>query len=269
MDDADTALFVRDGDAYVPTEMARGPWDPRALHGGPAAALLAGVLERHDPGGGGAPPLVRVALDLLRPVPLAPLTVEVHTTRPGRKVQLVEATLAAGDVEVCRARGLRVRATDLEVRGVVADDEPPEGPEAGRPADRDRGEWTAFHNRAVSMRYVEGSFEKPGPATVWVRLDHPVVAGEEVSPFMRVAAAADFGNGVSAAVSWEDFTFINPDLTVTVSRPAEGEWVCLRARTFPGPAGAGFAESELFDRRGRVGRAVQSLLLERRPLPDS
>jgi hypothetical protein len=266
---APSALFVREGGSFVPTEIARGPWDPGALHGGPVAALVGGLVAAHDPAPDGTtPPLVRMAVDLLRPVPLAPLTVDVRTTRPGRKVQLVEASMTAGDVEVLRARGLRVRALELEVEGVVADDVAPPGPEHGRRPDEFRGEWEAFHNRAVTMSYVEGSFESPGPATVWVRLDAAVVEGEEVTPFQRVAATADFGNGVSAAVSWEDFTFINPDLTVTVARPAEGEWVCLRARTFPGPLAAGFAESEIFDRRGRVGRAVQSILLERRPSPS-
>jgi hypothetical protein len=91
-----------------------------------------------------------------------------------------------------------------------------------------------------------------------------VVADEEPSPIMRVAAAADFGNGISQLLPMQDWIFINPDLTFTVSRPPAGEWVCLDATSHLTDDGAGFAESALFDERGRIGRAVQSLLLDRR-----
>ena len=36
------SLFERlDGNIVVPTALSRGPWDPRSLHGGPVAALIA------------------------------------------------------------------------------------------------------------------------------------------------------------------------------------------------------------------------------------
>src|SRR4051794_6500357 len=91
------ALFRRDGEEVVPTESARGPWDPNAVHGGPPAALLARAVERHDPGP--ASFVARLTVELWRPVPLAPLRVAVRTARPGRNVQSLEAVVLAGDVE--------------------------------------------------------------------------------------------------------------------------------------------------------------------------
>src|ERR1041384_2000773 len=44
------ALFERDGDRYIPTPLTRGPWDPRAMHGGAPSALFTHVCEQHDPG---------------------------------------------------------------------------------------------------------------------------------------------------------------------------------------------------------------------------
>jgi hypothetical protein len=117
----------------------------------------------------------------------------------------------------------------------------------------------------MEMRYVSGSFEQPGPATVWFRLRCPVVLGEAPTPWQRAAAASDFGNGVGAELPFGSGRFINPDLTISIHRPPVGEWVCLDARTRFGTPGIGAAESELWDVQGRIGRAVQSLLVEVEP----
>lgn len=255
------SLFVPDGAAFVPTDLASSPWGPDSLHGGAPAALLARAFERHEPDE--ATRLVRMTLELLRPVPLAPLTVDVRTTRPGKRVQLMEGRLLAGDTEACRAVALRLHDTRLDLPPVVDVGERPPPPERGLKFES-RWPWRAFHTDGMELRFVAGTFMEPGPATAWFRLRQPVVAGEEPTPFMRAAAAADFGNGLSQLLSMDDWLFINPDLTITVFRPPEGEWVCLDARTYLDPSGAGLAESALFDVRGRIGRSTQSLLLDRR-----
>jgi hypothetical protein len=111
---------------------------------------------------------------------------------------------------------------------------------------------------------VRGAIGQVGGAAVWFRLNVPVVAGEPITPLMRAAAAADFGNGISAAASWDDYLFINPDLTLYVHRLPEGEWVGLDAVTWAGNHGVGVAEAALYDERGRFGRSVQGLLLDGR-----
>src|SRR5262245_34471969 len=105
------ALFEPDGARFVPTELARGPWSPKALHGGPPAALLAWCAERHA--GGEGMRVVRLTVELLRPVPTSPLTVETRLLRPGRKVQLVGGVLRDRDVDVARGVVLRLRTIDL------------------------------------------------------------------------------------------------------------------------------------------------------------
>jgi Acyl-CoA thioesterase C-terminal domain len=111
---------------------------------------------------------------------------------------------------------------------------------------------------------TRGAIDRVGAATVWFRLVVPLVAGEDNSPLMRVAAAADFGNGVSAIVDWSSgWLFINPDLTIYLNRYPAGEWVALEAVTHPAERGVAFAESAIYDRDGRIGRSVQSLLMDR------
>ena len=92
----------------------------------------------------------------------------------------------------------------------------------------------------------------------------PLVAGEEPTPLQRVLVAADVGNGVSAALDYRRYLFINVDLTVHLERMPVGEWVCVDAVTLPQPNGIGTAESVLSDGSGRIGRALQTLLISER-----
>jgi hypothetical protein len=182
-------------------------------------------------------------------------------------------------VEVTRALALRLRENpevqaapigpDLTGGRVAAEDRLPPGPTEGEEpqafflptSEAAGGNVTAFHSHAVDHRFVEGHFDEPGPATDWIRLRVPVVAGEDPSPWQRAAAAADFGNGLSGILDPAVFTYINPDLTVTLTRPPAGEWVCLRSATRLGVDGVAVAESVLFDEQGRIGRAAQTLLV--------
>jgi Thioesterase-like superfamily len=255
------AIFHPDGDGFIPTAFARGPWDPNAQHGGAPSALLARAVEAHE--SESAMQVARLTIELLRPVPLSRLIVRTHTVRPGRKVQLIEAGLFSGDTEVARATGLRIRVKPLEVpAGSEADDRLTPGPDGGPRMLFERVMDTSFAD-AMDIVAVLGAPGVAGPGTAWFRLRVPVVAGEDPTPLQRVAAAADFGNGISSVVDWDDgWLFINPDLTVYLHRYPVGPWVALAATTHPGRLGSGLAEAALYDESGRIGRSVQSLLFD-------
>ena len=258
------AIFFRDGFHFVPTDLARGPWSRHAQHGGPPTALLARSVERYDDGERMF--VARLTIELLRPIPIAPLVVRERLLRPGKKVQLIEASLFAEEVEVARCTALRIRRAEISLPSGLPTVPSPPGPEAGITSGPRSAESAgeAFHSHAVEHRFVAGGFDRPGPATDWIRLRVPLVRGERTSPLCRVAAAADFGNGVSSIVNpAEGYLFINPDLTVYLDRYPGGEWVCLDAVTYVQPHGVGLAESLIFDEHGPIGRAVQSLLLEK------
>jgi hypothetical protein len=259
------ALFLRSGDDFVPSELSRGPWSADALHGGPVAALLCGLAEALARPGPMQP--ARVSVELLRPVPLAPLSGEARLLRPGRKVQLAQSSLLAEGVELARATVLWIRSADLPLPAVHGGGSArtPAGPGSVAPTPP---AWssgaTAYHSHGVEHRVVGGTWGEPGPCTDWIRLRVPVVEGETPSPLQRVAAAADFGNGIASALPFGRWLFINPDLTIHLQRLPRGEWVCLDAVTWLEGEGVGLAESELFDEHGRLGRSLQSLLLEGR-----
>jgi acyl-CoA thioesterase superfamily protein/acyl-Coa thioesterase superfamily protein len=256
------AVFHPDGGRLVPTELARGPWSPHAQHGGPPAALLARAVESFEPGP--AAHVARMTVELLRPVPLSPLEITTRMVRPGKKVQLVEASVHADGTEVVRATALRLREQPLELPAdaLGSGDRPPAGEPPERALIRD---YPVSFGDAVEFRFVRGGPGGAlGPGTCWIRLAVPLVAGEVPSPLQRVMAAADFGNGVSSPLGWERYTYVNPDLTVALHREAVGEWIGLDATTWPDPAGVAVADTALYDERGRVGRAVQTLLLDTR-----
>jgi hypothetical protein len=255
------ALFTADGNGrFTPSEHTRGPWDPGAMHGGAPSALLGGVMEALPTETPMA--VVRTTVEIFRPVPVRPVTVSARIERSGRRVQLLSAALSDGDIEVCRASAWRMRITDLDVGVQPARVMEFAGPETSTPHVPESDE-PAFHRTAVAMRYAVGTFLEQGPATVWMRLAMPVVAGESPSPLQRALAAADFGNGVSSAVPWGEFLFINTDLTVYLYRQPDGEWVCLDASTDVDRRGIGLAHSRLYDERGPVGHSLQALFIDR------
>jgi len=177
--------------------------------------------------------------------------------RPGRRVQLLEGSLYTPDgVEVVRARALRIQRADAG--GLTTEALPPPGPEQGREHVPDSLLRPMFAPDAVEIRFVSGRFGG-GPATGWFRMRVPLVAGEEPSPLQRLAAAGDFGSGISSILSWDDYLFINPDLTLYIEREPVGEWVGLESETIIPTGGIGISESVLYDERGRVGRAIQAL----------
>lgn len=257
------SFYVRDGDGFHATELTRGPWDRDAQHAGPPAALLGRALEQLPDAAGFQ--LGRITYEILRPVPIGPVAIATRTLRPGRRVQLVEAELSAGGAPLMRATAWRIQiaSVDLPPESLVVE-EPPPGPEQGSGAGFFPTEEEHGYHTGMEVSFISGGFMEQGPATVWLRMLAPLLEGEEPTPLQRVLIAADVGNGVSSTLDFRRFLFLNVELTVHLERLPAGEWVGLDAVTRPQPTGVGVAESVLFDREGRIGRAVQTLLVSGR-----
>jgi len=258
------AFYERDGDRYRATELTRGPWDPGSQHAGPPSALIGHQIELLDEAADFQ--VGRLTFEILRPVPIGPLSVEARIVRPGRRVQMVEASLRGEDgEELILARGWRIRAAALDLPAALTDlGDPPPGPEQGSVPEFFRTGQDVGYHTAMEWRSLEGGFLEPGPAKIWMRQRGALVEGEEPSQLQRTLVIADVGNGISAVLDPREYLFINVDLTVHLERLPEGEWICVDAVTRPRPNGVGSAESVLSDRRGRIGRAVQTLLFAER-----
>jgi hypothetical protein len=253
-------IFRVDGNRVVTSPDAAGPWDPRMQHGSAPAALMVWAAE--------AIPtpvpmrIARVTIDLMRPVPVAPLSIESEVLRDGRKIQLCGVKLLADGVVVVSASVLKIKHQTAELPPGIADlpvDLP--GPDQCVADPRDI---TSPFVKCISMRAARGHFGQIGPGAIWFRVDHPLISGSPVSQAMRAVVAADFSNGTSPALDFSKWTFINADLTVNLARQPVGDWILLDGESWIGPDGAGLAMSRLADRHGYFGRAVQSLVIEPR-----
>lgn len=252
------SFYVPLGDGvFRSTEWTTGPWGPDAQHAGPPSALMARAIERAAPANAH---VARVTSEILRPVPIADLVVDARVRRPGRSVALLEATVTAAGEEVMSASAWAIRTAALDVPAGAA-------PSASRPAPPDdvpdffRDRTETDYIAAMEWRFVSGSFFELGPATAWLRMRMPLVEDEDPSPLQRVLTAADSSSGISGALDFSQWVYVNPDLTVHLHRSLEGDWVCLEAATTPEPSGVGLTAATLYDRRGPIGRSAQSLFV--------
>jgi hypothetical protein len=255
------AIFRIEGNHVTTRPYAAGPWDRTMQHGSPPSALVAFIAESIP-----TPQpmqIVRLTIDLMRPVPVAPLTFETEIVREGRKIQLCAVRLLSEGVVVVSATVLKMRIGAQSLPDDIAHppiDVPP--PEQGRPMQAS-GNSNPFIT-CVSVREVHGGFLSLGPGAIWYRIDRPLVEGHLTSQVMRAAVAADFSNATSAILDFKEWTFINADLSINLARQPIGEWILLNSEMWIGPDGTGIAASKLGDVHGYFGRAVQSLVIEKR-----
>jgi hypothetical protein len=246
-------------------EATQGPWSAELQHGGPPSALALREFERLAPAEGGH--IARMAVDFLAPVPVAPLAVRCEVLKPGKRAQLLSASVGAGGRTVLAVRGwwrrqvpdLVPEVPDPASAQALAD---PDTIETRSPDDElsrllDRG-WVA----AMEFRYVSGGLTTPGPCEVWVRPRLPLLATEPTSPTQTAALIADGASGVSSALDFRKHLFSNLDLNLSFLRAPEGPWIAMDANSSIDAAGGGTAVTRLGDRRGVFGYAMQTLYVE-------
>lgn len=250
------------GQELLPTELAAGPpWLPGTQHGSAVTALMARAVEATP--AATTMHLSRLTVDLSRPVPFGPTTVETAIVRDGRRVQVLDVVLRVNGDPYSRASAMRLRIDD----GVVAavdrpapwlediDVPQPTSEAVATPFERDTL-WSAHEAHWVSYT--------PGTGSVWLRPTRTLVEGEDLSATMRVAMIADLVMSGGGLLPPDRYLVVNPDLTLALSRPPESEWILVRSRVRLGPDGTGQSEGTLYDELGWIGRSLKSLLVDRR-----
>ncbi len=248
---------------FESTPATAGPWSPHAQHAGPPAALLARAMERHD-----SRPEMRLAdvrLDILGPIPVAPLTIEVEVLRGGRSMELLQATALADGRPVAVARAWRiVRAPEdfpaLTGRRAASIDPVPEAKGDGRL--RMPGAHEDGYLSAVEWRIVEGGVGAGGVTVAWGRQVVPLLADEEPTPWQRTLVLADSGGGITLSVDPRTHMFINCDLHVVLDRDPEGEWVRMSSEALASPGHGGTVRTTLADPRGDLGTGLQTMVAQ-------
>jgi hypothetical protein len=260
-------LYRRSGDVYAPTEWAGSPWSHELQHGGPVCGLVASAAEQAAAETGLR--VVRLGVDLCRPVPLQPLALGWQYLRRGRRLALIEVWLRDGDTDVTRGTALLLAANTARPSAWETPAPPPPGPEGLEsmsfmpPEYRDRVP-PGFH-RSVEVRFAQ---DELGPA-VWATTPLDLLEGQPTSSLVRAAMLSDLTFALSgrllrrgglAATELKLASFINADMTLYLERPPEGDWIAMRHGGVNDHAGVGVAEVVQLDRGGRYGRSLQALV---------
>ncbi len=267
--DDDSSRNEQSDGTFIPSQATIGPWDSGLQHGSPVASLLATRLERAA-GVGGGMRVAHFALEFLGPVPAAPMKVETSVVRPGKKISFHQATASVGPSGPDGASRVVVRASAWVISTSEGRHSPVRIDEPLPPIPAKAAE-TYFesvprfgYGDALEWRFAEGGFVELGPSTVWTRLRVAIVRGEPVSPLARLLAMVDSANGLSAELDLGRYLFVPVNLTVSLARHPETEWVGMRSVTSLAGDGGGITRAHLFDERGLLGEALQTLYVEAR-----
>ncbi|AKT52527.1 thioesterase [Arsenicicoccus sp. oral taxon 190] len=253
---------------YQPTLHAQGAWNDWEQHMAPASGLLVHALEQHEVRADMQ--LARITFEILGVIPAAEVRIECRTVRPGRTIELVEATMLAptvtsdgayADKPVVRATAWRLIQQDTtEVAGGFQPGLP--APDQAEPWDSTTI-WGGGFIRSLDFRSVEGGV--PGRGKAWVGTDLGLVDGEESSEVARFLGLVDTANGIAVRQHPGEWMFPNVDLTVHLFRRPRFGWLGLDTQVTFGETGLGLTSSDLYDEDGPVGRVEQILTV--RPFP--
>ncbi|MFT3714788.1 MAG: thioesterase family protein [Gordonia sp. (in: high G+C Gram-positive bacteria)] len=262
MDGVTQSYFTRDGDdAFVPTEHAGGAWYDNDLHLAPVAGLVIDHLERWRLANAPGMVFSRLSLDVLGMILRDRITLSVDVLRPGRTIELVQATAVIDGRSVILARGWLLQSSDTtEAAGDAVEPFPP-------PGSFTRESWIKRWPGELidSVDATQSDDTRPGRAKVWVTSDVDLVAGEESTALGEWAKFLDCANGISWRQDPNVWMFPNVDLTLHLFRQPAGRWMGLDTRQDFGAGGLGLTSSVVHDEHGPVGVLAQSLTVRKQP----
>ena len=207
--------------------------------------------------------LGRITTDFLGPIPRATVEVRTRVVRPGKRVELLEATMTSGGREIVIARAWRIA---VQPPGSVPPGATPPDPVPPRTPSVEQPQWLRGwgYGESLEWRYARGSPREPGPASAWARLRVPLIAGEPMHQLDRALVLVDSANGIGGELPMGRWLFVPPSLTVALDRYPRGEWTLLEARTTLSDDGLGSCVARLADDAGYFGHGLQSLYVEAR-----
>lgn len=254
------AFYTQTGPGqFDSSPLTGGPWSAASQHGGPPSALLAREMERYQPRDGHR--LGRVSIDILTPVPVAPLRIAVEEIRTGKRVQLLQATAQADGRTVLIGRAWRIAAASADFPADAPDPAPGGAEPTAQTFTFPDGWHAGGYLSSIDWCFEDGGFAGYGPARAWARPNVALVAGEAMTPWQRVLTVGDSGSGISACAPPAEHPAINCDFTVVLHRDPVGHWVGMDSRTLVTPGQGAFTQTTVFDPAGPAGLATQTLVV--------
>jgi hypothetical protein len=254
-------FFAASGEAFIPNEIANGPWDPKSMHGRVVIGLLAHAIEQRHGGEDFVP--ARLTVDMFRlPNIMTPVEVKTRLIRDGLRIRLVEADFVSGGVAMARASSQLLRRTEKPQGNVwsppnwdapkPAEIAPPTDPRLGM-----HGKWTT--------RPIVGHMGSLGPRRLWMSEVRELVDGVAPTPFVRAALAADFASPFANAGD-QGLGYINSDVTLYLHRLPVTQWIGFEVVNHHATDGVAIGECWLYDEQGPIGTSTVAALAQRKPM---
>jgi hypothetical protein len=254
-------FFARDGDAFIPNPIASGPWDPNSLHGRVIIGLLGFVIEQRHCADHFVP--ARLTVDMFRLPTMAPIEVRTKIVRDGLRIRVVEAEFFSGGTSMARASCQLLRKTENSTGKVWSPPNwdvpaPAEIPVPTDPRLGMNGKWTT--------RPIVGAMGTIGPRRLWMSEVRELVDGTPLTPFIRVAVAADFASPFANAGD-QGLEYINSDVTLYLHRLPVTQWIGFEVVNHHAANGIAIGECWLYDEQGPIGTSTVAALAQRKPMP--
>jgi hypothetical protein len=273
------AFFKRDDEdrnIYHPTRFARGPWDPKTLHGRVLSGLVAFEVEANCLSDEEIDNFqtARITVDLFRPPPMSPLTVTSETIRSGRRIKVIDVNIAAsiegrGVMDVARGSVVMLKRSENPNGEIWT---PPawgiQAPHEDRPPpdtvikDPDNTAalpiWETVNVQDdTGEPYGDGSLQhrELGIRRAWIRETYSLISGVFPSQLVRVAQVADFANPFTNSGT-RGLNYINADITLYLQRIPVGSWIGTETSYHGSDQGVSVGTMSLYDRCGRVGTST-------------
>ena len=255
-------FFTRDGDAFIPTQAANGPWDPKSLHGRVVIGLLAVVIEQRHGASDFVP--ARLTVDMFR-LPNIGIPVEIGTrlVRDGLRIRVVEADFVSGGAGMARASCQLLRKTQAPEGTIWSPPnwDAPAPSDIAVPADPRLG-----MNGKWAVRPIVGAMGTIGPRRQWMSEVRDLIEGSPWTPFSRVAVAADFASPFANAGD-RGLSYINSDVTLYLHRLPVAEWIGFEVVNHQAREGIAIGECWLYDEQGAIGTSTVATQAQRKPMP--
>ena len=246
----DQSFFEHDGELFRPTDRARGPWGDHTMHGRVIAGLFARSFEQQY--GDDAFHFARLTVDLFRMPTMDPVSIETERIREGRRIRVAHGVATSRGKEIARASAVQLGLGEVPP-GSVWQPDPWDVPLPGAlEPSKAHGSWTPMWE----TRPIGGSsFAGTGQKRMWIRETHALVAGEALTPFVRVASAADIASPLAMS-SDRGLQYVNADIGLYLHRLPVSDWIGWEVWDHGSAAGIAQGECRVYDEKGPIGRSM-------------
>ncbi len=262
-------FFKHDGELYSPQTTAGGPWSESMQHGGPVNAIIAMSVEavaneiEMD--------VVRLTIDILKPVPMQPVQVKSHLIRKGGKMAVVDTflTVVGSDEPVASGRAVLLRAMPGKESMIDTAGPCPESRhtlliEPWLPANIAAQLPPGLHH----LIQFYPSLNKERPAC-WVNGAANMLQDRAMTSLEHCATTADMTTVLATRMqatqtgnlSFDVAQIMNTNTSIHFSRLPVGEWFAYTDHFIQVCGGYGVAACVIYDEQGCIGKVTQNLIV--------